>query len=174
MNIASNARSVIRGATGLSVLFCAMASTDAAAATVRAHAYTATAVCEAPLPVYDATLRKRTRGILNEGSSPIFISCSVPGDTVGDQTTGTLAVYFQSFGSANATINCTLNAGSRLGGAGTIAGSTVVGAGGGNNIVWSNVDKVTYYGAYNVSCNVPGDIEMGMIFLSETDDGNAL
>jgi hypothetical protein len=126
------------------------------------------------LPIYDATLRKRTRGILNEGSSPIFISCSVPGDNVGDQTTGTLAVYFQSFGSANATVNCTLNAGSRLGGAGSVAGSTVVGPGGDGNIIWSSVDKVTYYGAYNVSCNVPGNIEMGMIGLSETDDGNAL
>jgi hypothetical protein len=174
MNIASNARSVVLGAIGLSVLVGAVASTDAAAEGSRAHAYTATAVCEAPLPIYDATLRKRTRGILNEGSSPIFISCSVPGDNVGDQTTGTLAVYFQSFGSANATVNCTLNAGSRLGGAGSVAGSTVVGPGGDGNIIWSSVDKVTYYGAYNVSCNVPGNIEMGMIWLSETDDGNAL
>lgn len=174
MNIASNARSVMRGVIGLSVLAGTMTSTDAAAESSRSHAYTATAVCEAPLPVYDATLRKRTRGILNEGSAPIFISCSVPGDTVGDQATGTLAVYFHSFGSANATINCTLNAGSRLGGAGTVAGSTVVGAGGDANIVWSNVDKVTYYGAYNVSCSVPQDIEMGMIFVSENDTGNAL
>lgn len=144
-----------------------LATGSARAESQRIHYVAATAVCASPLPQYDATLRKRPLGITNEGTTPIFISCSVPTDFYGDNT-GTVNLVFTSFG-AGATVNCTLVAGSRLGGTGSIAGSAVVAASGTSELIWNNVNKGSPYGAYNFSCNLPPGIELNTIRIVQFD-----
>lgn len=145
----------------------------ATAATVRVHSYSATAVCEAPLPTYDATLRKRPLGIANEGLATIFISCSLPSDVVGDTATSTVFVYFQSMGSGG-TVSCNLVAGSRPYGTSSVGGTAVIAAGSAGYLQWSNVNKVSAYGSFNFSCNLPRNIEMNLITVMQQDAGNEL
>lgn len=141
------------------------------AATFRANYYSATSVCEAPLPAYDATLRKRPLGITNEGPATIFISCSVPTDYIGDMDTNIIQVFFTSMG-AGATVTCNLVAGNRPYGSSSVAGSVAVPSGGSGFVNWSNVSKVTTWGSLNFSCNVPDDIEMNLVIVQQNDAGD--
>jgi hypothetical protein len=140
----------------------------------RAHYISATAVCSGPLPVYDSNLKRRPLGILNQGTSNVFISCSVPSDFEGDQTDASniVEVHFTSFGAAGS-VSCTLNAGFR-GSSGSVAASTSVSAGGSSYVAWTGIDKVNSWGAYNFSCNIPPDMEMNLIIYQDGDSGNAL
>jgi hypothetical protein len=144
------------------------------AATFRAHYISATAVCSGPLPIYDNNLKRRPLGILNQGSTNVYISCSVPSDYQGDQTNGNnvVVVQFTSFG-AGGIVGCTLNAGYR-GISGSVATSTNVSDGGSNTLAWSNINKMDSWGSYNFSCNVPPDIEMNLIIYQDGDAGDAL
>lgn len=149
------------------------ATDDATAATSRSRFITATAVCESPLPQYDATLRKRPLGITNEATTPVFISCSLPADYVGDQVNGLLDFNFASLG-VGGTVNCSLVAGSRLFGVTAIPKSVTVSAEGYSAIRWANIDKRHYFGSYNVTCNLPKDVELNTILYQENDTGDGL
>ena len=167
--------------TALPVALCAgalagaLASGQADAATSRGHYISATAVCSGPLPVYDNQLKRRPLGILNQGTTNVFISCSVPSDYEGDLTSvnNFIRIYFRSFG-AGGTIACTLNAGNRIDGSGSVALSTPIAAGGDSDIYFGNINKINFWGSYNFSCNVPADVEMNQIFFGDGDTGNAL
>lgn len=167
--------------TALPVALCAgaiaaaLASGHADAATARAHYISATAVCSGPLPVYDNQLKRRPLGILNQGTTNVFISCSVPSDYEGDTASdfNFLRIYFRSFG-AGGNIACTLNAGNRIDGSGSVALSTTIGAGGDTSIFFTAIDKLSPWGSYNFSCNVPADVEMSQIYFGDGDTGNAL
>lgn len=82
-------------------------------------------------------------------------------------TTGMVEVYFHNFGSVEATVKCTLNAGNRFGGFGSIAGSVTIAAGENalidDSILWMDVDKVDSYGSYNFSCILPPNLEINTI-----------
>lgn len=143
------------------------ASPTVEAETVRSHFYAATSVCEAPLPVYDATLRKRPLGISNEGSTVIFISCSMPADYVGNVETATVQVNFTGLDSGG-TVNCTLIGGSRFGMV-YRTGSITVATGADAQLVWDSVDKGTTWGSYNFSCNVPPGVEMNNLMVIQRD-----
>ena len=158
----------LTAAGALLALSGVLVSGDAQAAAFRVNYYSATAVCEAPLPSYDVDLRKRPLGITNQGSSVIFISCSVPGDFYGDTTSNSLYVYFESMG-AGGTVNCTAVAGSRVSGSGSVASSTTVTAGGSSFVNWTNLSKTDPYGSFNFSCNVTPDIEMNLILIRQND-----
>ena len=161
-------------AAGLAALAALAVVPAASAATYRAHYISATAVCSGPLPVYDANLKRRPLGILNQGTSNVFISCSVPSDFEGDLTNGSnvVNVLFTSFG-AGGTVNCTLNAG-RRGSSGSVGATVNVDAGGSNTVIWNNINKVDSWGSYNFSCSVPPDIEMNLIIYQDGDTSNGL
>ena len=164
-------------AAGLPVavaLACLAVPGAASANSYRAHYISATAVCSGPLPVYDNNLKRRPLGILNQGTSNVFISCSVPSDFEGDQAgaSNIINVQFTSFGAAGK-VNCTLNAGYR-GSSGSVAGTTDVTAGGTNFVIWNGIDKMNAWGSYNFSCSMPPDMEMGLIIYQDGDAGNAL
>lgn len=146
---------------------------NAEAATTRTHYYSATGVCEAPLPSYDVNLRKRPLGITNQGTAPIFISCSVPADFVGDMATNWMEVGFTSMGGAG-TATCTLVAGNRPYGSGSVAGSAAVAAGGYNWVGWYSLNKEDLLGSFNFSCHVPPGFEMNLIIIHQEDTGDGL
>lgn len=147
-------------------------SATAQAATVRSQFYASTAVCEAPLPIYDATLRKRPLGIANEGTSVIFISCSMPGDYVGNVESATVQINFTGLESGG-TVSCTLVGGSRFGMV-YRTGSVAVAMGANNQLAWDDVDKGTTWGSYNFSCNVPPGVEMNNLMVIQRDSFDRL
>ncbi|HSR64479.1 MAG TPA: hypothetical protein VLM17_02590 [Xanthomonadaceae bacterium] len=162
------------GLPAMIALACLAVPGAASANSYRAHYISATAVCSGPLPVYDNNLKRRPLGILNQGSSSVFISCSVPSDFEGDQTNGSniVEVHFNSFGAAG-TVNCTLNAGNRST-SGSVATTTNVTAGGTNYLSWAGIDKVNAWGSYNFSCTLPPDIEMNLIIYQDGDASSLL
>ncbi|HST44622.1 MAG TPA: hypothetical protein VLK29_05290 [Luteimonas sp.] len=143
------------------------ASPGAHAETVRSHFYSATSVCEAPLPIYDATLRKRPLGISNEGSDVIFISCSMPGDYVGNVETATVRITVTGL-DAGGSVNCTLVGGSRYGMV-FRTGSVDVAMGANAELLWDDVDKSTTFGSYNFSCYVPPGVELNNLMVIQRD-----
>lgn len=166
---------VLKGGLAVLVAGSALAlSTNADAATQRATYVTATAACSGPIPASDGALRRSPLGIRNDGTSNVFISCSLPADFVGDMTTGTIEPHFHNFGAASATVNCTLTAGNRFGGFGSVAGSTSITAGGDSYISWSSIDKKHNWGSYNFSCILPPGVEINTIIDVNNDAGNGL
>lgn len=166
---------VLKGGLAVLVAGSALAlSTNADAATQRATYVTATAACSGPIPSSDGALRRSPIGIRNDGTSNVFISCSVPADFVGDLTTGIIETHFHNFGAASGTVNCTLTAGIREYGVGSVAGSTVVAAGGDSYIQWANIDKKHNWGSYNFSCILPPGMEINTIIDVNQDAGDGL
>ena len=155
----------------LLALLAASAAPDAAAMPSRTRHISATAVCEAPLPIYDATLRKRPVAIANEGTSPIFISCALPTDHSGGVATSEVRVLFAS--RVQRTVNCTIVAGvdSDLYREGR---SVVVPAAGVASIQWNGIDKRGVAGAISLSCTLPPGTEVRTLSLHELDPLGAL
>jgi hypothetical protein len=143
----------------------AVAALAAAPLTARAvtHTYSAVGICEAPLPVYDAQLRKRPTGIRNESGSPVFISCSIP--AIYASSDRDLAMNIQSAGAA-ASVTCTLAAGN----ANTVSYRTAtvdVGAGSYNYLYFSDIFLPSTLGSYNFSCKLPAHYELNFIWITE-------
>lgn len=141
-------------------------ATDAGAMPSRTRHVSATAVCEAPLSVFDAPLRKRPVAIRNEGSSGIFISCAVPTDHAGDLATSEVRLLFAS--TVQQALNCTIVAGV---GANLYreVKSVVVPAGGVASIHWTGIDKRGGEGAIALSCALPPGVEARTLSLHEVD-----
>lgn len=160
-------------ATPLAPVALLLAATGAGAENSRIHSWSATSVCEAPLPVYDATLRKRPLGITNEGTATIHISCSLPGDHRANTDDAWVYVYFTSTGPA-ATASCTMAAGNRYTGAFYETKSVAVGAGASTLIQFEDVNRGTAFGSLNFSCNLPPGIELNMLLGYQFDDQGEL
>ncbi len=174
MNTASTSSSILHGAIAALVAGSAFTVADADAATSRTHYYSAVAVCAGPIPSSDGNLRRNPLGIRNDGDVNVWISCSVPGDFVGDQVAGLLQPYFHHFGTGNATINCTLVAGNRFNGYALVTGATNIAGGGDAYVSWDPVDKISAYGSYNFQCILPPDVELGLIYFQQEDAGGGL
>lgn len=145
----------------------------ASAANHRYHNWSSTAVCEAPLPVYDATLRKRPLGIANEGAATIFISCSLPADYYADTDDGQVNIYFTS-PSANTPVSCTMAAGNRISGVAYQTKSAVIPGGNSGLVSFTDVSRVSEFGSLNFSCNLPAALEMNLLISYQFDAGNAI
>lgn len=160
---------------GAVTLAAGLVASGAAHANFRAIYISAIAVCEAPLPIYDATLRKRPLGIVNEGTDAIFISCSMPGDFLATATAGRVELKFKSFTPATATVSCTLIAGQRFSGAThTYTGQTTITGNGQGLVGFSAIDKGSALGHYNFSCNLPPGIEFSSLYRREDADTDVL
>ncbi|MFL6592565.1 MAG: hypothetical protein ACJ8GK_07650 [Luteimonas sp.] len=169
----------------LSMSACVLAACTAAttllpsaarAETFDAHYISPVAVCSGPLPTYDAQLKRRPLGILNEGTTTVFISCSVPSSFAGDVSSPSNFVYvgFRSFGTGNGNVTCTLNAGDRQNGSGSVAQSAPITAGGDAYVYFSSVNKTQMWGAYNFSCTVPAGVEINTLEYGDGDADNGL
>lgn len=70
------------------------------------YAVNAAGACNGALPSYEGALRKRPLGVQNEGSSPAFVTCSLPGSfqTYGNDS---LVLAFTNQNAAPVDVNCT-------------------------------------------------------------------
>ena len=175
-NLCRALSSVQSQSAGLCIIATTLAPGAASAATVRRYDVSSVAVCSGPLPVYDANLRRRPLGILNQGTQAVFISCSVPMDGVSDRYGAALYVTFRNFGTANTTVNCTLNAGSRYASEwGSVTASTPVTTDSDEDVVGFNgIDRVSGLGSLNFSCVLPPSVEMGTVEWDEISSGDNL
>lgn len=149
-------------------LSIALHSPDAAAATQRTINLSATSVCEAPLPVFNVHLRKRPVAVQNESDRPVFVSCTLPTDSAGQSTTGSVRVSFASFGEA-ATISCTMVSGTTDPQVFYVPQERALAADGRVVMDWNNVNKWSTSGTYSFSCNLPPGVAMETITYTQTD-----
>jgi len=121
-------------------------------------ASTAVGACQASLPLYDASLRKRPLGMRNEGSSHVFISCGVQwGFMVYSNDED--VVYATNQNRKPVDLTCTLVAGPFPGLAAYMPKTVTLPAYGTDSIVWTE----TYNPYFNVSCDVPPGVEINVV-----------
>lgn len=161
----TNARPLAGGSLALALALAGW-SPASDAATTRVHFVVPTAVCDAPLPQYDASLRKRPRAIANEGTSSIYITCSAATDPVADEVD--VGLTFVSNGPA-ATVQCTAVSGTTNTAVYTVKSTDVI-ANGRDWISWPALTGTTFA----LSCNLPPGIEMQEVMLRQRDAGGAL
>lgn len=143
------------------------------AASTRGRYTRPSGICEAPLPIYDASLRKAPLAITNTGQQDIFINCALPSDPVADVDGGWMQIDFASTAAVSASVNCTMITGT--------ADQPVyhsysrsVSPGGTNWFTWTSIDKVSADGIYAFICSLPPGIQMTGTYLRETDSDNGL
>lgn len=83
----------------------ASAPTGAGAQSTLSTATHAIGTCEAALPAYEGTIRKRPLALVNEGMASAFVTCAFPGFEGG--TFIGLDIWFTNFGNAAAVVRCT-------------------------------------------------------------------
>lgn len=155
-------------------LFAMLHAPAASAATERVQRVSATAVCEAPLPVFDTTLRKRPIGITNQGGPSVFVSCSLPADSAAPPGGASVSARFAMIGEAPpVTVQCQLVAGTADAPTYT-AGSIVVPAAGSAWLTWNGVDKGTASATLNFSCHLPSGVDLSTIMYREVDAAGGL
>lgn len=171
MKPTSTASSAMLGVLALSAAFI---SSNAGAATFRAHIIAATANCAGPLPVSDSNLRKNPLGVRNEGTANVFVSCSTAADFYGDIGTDGFnqLLIVDTTGSA-VPVNCTSVNGNRYEGFVSVAGvqNTLDET---YSYIELDPDKHVSFGSYNFSCILPPGFEMGGIVTGETSVNDEL
>ena len=153
----------------MAVAMLAAAAVPAPQARAASVVSNAAGACQGSLPIYNANLRKRPLGILNEGATSAFLSCGLqwgvmPGNTPQTYVTAT---------NRNATavdLTCTL-----LDGYPIVTGEPFarvyyhpktisIAADSTASIVWDPSDYYvgahTFTGYENFSCNVPAGVEI--------------
>lgn len=164
-------RTPVAASLALAVLAAVSHAPGAAAAEIRAISVSPTAICEAPLPVFNATLRKRPVAIANEGTAGIYVSCTLMTDGIGEYQ-GWISVSFRSAGPA-ANVPCTLVAGGTIT-QDFIPGSVNVPAGATRRLEWGEAHKRDPSGSYAFSCLLPAGIEMSTITFAQISHSNRL
>lgn len=158
-------------------LAAALHSGDAAADRFsRTHYVAPTGYCDAPLPVFDQYLRKSPRRITNEGPVEIYVSCSVPVDSVADRDRTNLWADFSSTLTQTIYVHCTAVVGSGAAGDYTYVTTSAPVSGGGRGWVqWQDLDKGPHDDAIvSFNCRLPPGISMTHITLVQYDEGSRL
>lgn len=145
--------------TAITVLLpvCLLAGGESAAIG-RMDVQNATGHCQAALPVFDGQIRKRPLAIVNEGTSPAFVTCSLVGDYAAMNNTVLFQALVRNLGAATATINCTMIAGIDYaeGPAPAYAPQSIdVGAASQGLFSWFPPEAGGIQGTMNLSCLLP-------------------
>lgn len=146
---------------------------EALAAVTRTVNVSSTGVCDAPLPVYNDHLRRRPVAVQNESSEPVFVSCTLPTDTLGARSTGSVRVSFKSTAGA-ATVNCTMVSGTRGAQVMYVPKGQALAAGSRATLEWTAIDKWSSSGTYSFSCTLPPGVAMETISHTQTDSAGRL
>ncbi len=133
----------------------------------------ATGACQAALPQYDTTLRKRPAGMFNEGRASVFVTCSplslqnVP-ITVGHG----LTIY--NTNAYEVTVNCTGVTSDAPAPAFYMPKSSTFGQNEAHGISWDSSDGLTSsFPSFNISCMLPPGVGITTLFVNQTlDVGN--
>lgn len=147
-----------RFAKGLSVAIAGLLMSGAAVSAPVERDYTINAAgnCNGALPSYEGELRKRPLGIQNEGDSPAFVTCSVPGDYFASGNL-VVAVAMSNQGAAPVTVNCTFVDGvtAPFGEAMYYPQAVEIAPGSVGVAEWNPAEGEAFSSNANVSCNVP-------------------
>lgn len=126
----------------------------------------ATGACSGSLPLFEGVLRKRPTGISNDGSSSVFISCSMVGDEVNSGAHYVLA-NFANRGTDSATVQCTFVDGvvPELGAfpAAYYSKAMTLGAGEAGLMSWIPEWGETFSPLPNLSCILPPGSEINLV-----------
>ena len=137
------------------------------------HNVSATAVCQPSTPLQLGGLRQRPLGIFNNKPEAIYISCSFYTDTLGELGKDRLEVSFHNSTAAPVEVGCTAQGGSRTAGVNNYTGSVLVAAGASASLVFDPIHRRRVEGAHiNLSCLLPGGVEMGRISLRQDSRAN--
>lgn len=134
------------------------------ATAVEYETVSAVGACQAALPVYDSSLRKKPLAVANQGQTTAFMSCAVLDHLAG---VADILVSLKNRSAADAEVTCTFIDGSHLSeGTNTYFPKSVsVSAGTNNFIDWNyvfdNGGQVMF--SINFSCALPAGVEMGII-----------
>lgn len=159
---------------GLGLL--AAAGTASAEPVLRDVTVNATGYCQAALPAYETSLRKRPTAIRNEGAANAFVSCSLPGDYFNVGGNYFAAVTFANAGASVANVSCTfvdgLAAPWQEGGPVYRQGAVNVQPGTVNYLVWEPGAEEAFSANANFSCSLPPGVEIHFIEIQfEEDNG---
>ncbi|GAA3931645.1 hypothetical protein [Luteimonas lutimaris] len=146
------------------------------AKTSRVTYYNATQICQATDPGNFTGLRFRTQGIYNSSNSSIQVACALPREFISDNNTTDIWIFAHNFRTGPATINCSVQAGSRnVGTMNVYPRSFVVQPLDSTSTAITNIDHVTAnYTHYAVSCIIPPKLELGLLRVMESDAGDEL
>lgn len=77
----------------------------------------AAGICQPARPEYGVALRARPLGLVNEGTVPAFVTCTLRGDPrAGGRGATKVLVHLGNVGTASAVVSCTFVEGRQLGG----------------------------------------------------------
>jgi hypothetical protein len=143
------------------LLAAAIAAPAAAQSIVRQNA---AGMCQGALPQFAGTLRARPLGVINEGGSSAFVTCSLPGV---DGVSHNMEIIITNRGSSDQTINCTAVSGRVLGAApvyvpltGTVSPGQIIG-------LFYNPAGGDLGNMLNLSCSLPPMTELSYIRRNE-------
>ncbi|MGY1458539.1 MULTISPECIES: hypothetical protein [unclassified Luteimonas] len=154
-------------------LVAGLQATDADAANQRARYTRPAGVCEAPLPVYDAYLRKSPLMVANVGNQNVFVNCAMPSDPVGDVGSAWIEIHVASSAPANASVTCTLVTGTADAPVQDIR-SRSVGPNSNTWFTWSSLDKGSPDGLFAFMCSLPPGVQITHILATEADSAGGI
>lgn len=154
-------------------LLAGLQATDADAANQRSRHYRPAGICEAPLPVYDAYLRKSPLMVANVGNQTVFVNCAMASDPAGDVGRAWIEIHMASSATANTSVTCTLVTGSAD--APLYHTSTRSMAPGANTwATWSTLDKGSADGLFAFMCSLPPDVRITHAYAKEEDSAGGI
>lgn len=154
-------------------LLAGLQPTDARAASQRARHIRPSGICEAPLPVYDAYLRKSPQAVTNTGDETVFVNCAMPADPVGDLGSAWVEVRIQSTVAANTSVTCTLVTGNADAPV-YDAFSRPLAPYGNNWFTWAGLDKLSIDGLFAVMCALPPGVQLTGLYAKESDSAGGI
>ncbi|MEN1928881.1 hypothetical protein WCE37_07770 [Luteimonas sp. MJ250] len=146
---------------------------DAEAAAQRSRYTRPSGICEAPLPVYDAHLRKAPLRVDNVGNLPVFVNCAMPSDPVGDVGEAWVEIHFASTAAASATVNCTVVTGSADLPVYDVRSRSIA-PGSRTWFTWSGLDKQSADGLFAFMCSLAPGVQMTKVYASEEDSAGGI
>jgi hypothetical protein len=111
------------------VALCFIGSAFAEPAQYRHWSVNAPALCHPAFLRYDSDVRKRPLAVVNEGSAPAYVTCSLPADLANPYGLAQAYIVLRNLSQAPMSINCTVVLGVDDGGAQYITRTVQVGAG---------------------------------------------
>jgi hypothetical protein len=164
-------------ACALAVAAAALSGPASADLVLRDYTINAAGNCQPALPVFSTNFRQRPLGIKNEGTTPAYVTCSLPGDfiTAGNNFAG---IGFVNTGAADYDVSCTFTDGvaAPFSTPNYYPQTVTVPAGSANAAIWDPAAfALTTFSQYaNFSCLLPPGGEINLLEIQfEQDNGVA-
>lgn len=160
--------SMLLGAAAAIAGFGAAGQADAATIS-RIYGSHGVASCQAALPAFDASIRKRPLAMSNAGTSNAFVTCDTESISNGiSPKYAEVDITFINRSAVATVVSCTLVDGLSFGAPMYFPQSTSsIPPGGGEGISWSTAAK---FSAPATSCNLPPGVEIAFVYFNYDED----